>query len=263
MAKALMDMHPMQVVFFRALGSTIFIIPYMLYKRISLVGHRPKLLFARAVVGLISLATFFTAIQRIPLGSAISIRYLGPIFGAGLAYIFLKEKINKWQIASFIIAFAGVLLIKGFDPRIDLFSFILMGISAFFIGIVFVLIRYLATREHFLTIINYFMLTSILASLFFVSQWRLPLSEEIYSVIGIGIFGLFGQVLMTNAFRLETASILAPFKYLELVFAVFLSFMIFSETYTFIVLAGMLMILTGTSLNVVAKNKLKKITKSV
>ena len=64
----------------------------MLFKGISIVGHQPKWLFLRGLVGVISLGTFFMALQRIPMGSAISIRYLGPIFGTILAYFFFSEK---------------------------------------------------------------------------------------------------------------------------------------------------------------------------
>ena len=106
-AKDLSMFPAMQIVFFRAFGTFIFMYPYMLYKRIPVLGNNPKLLTFRAVVGLISLTTFFMAMQRIPLGSAIAIRYLGPIFGAIMAFYFLKERISAARWTSFAIAFAG------------------------------------------------------------------------------------------------------------------------------------------------------------
>ena len=254
MVKDLSDLPAMQIVFFRSLGTFVFIFPYMLYHKISIVGNNPRFLFLRAAVGLISLSTFFLAIQRMPLGSAISIRYLGPIFGALLAYYFLKEKINRWQWVSFGIAFSGVLILKGFDLRIDYISLSLIVTSAVFVGMVFVLVRYLGTREHFLTIINYFMFLSILVSLFFCSNWRVPLSTELFSVIGIGIFGLIGQVFMTRAFQLEEASVLAPFKYMELVYALIMSYFFFGESYGLLAFAGIALILFGMLLNVRAKS---------
>ena len=257
MAKDLSDFHPMQVVFFRSFGTFIFIFPYMLYNKVAITGNNVKFLVLRGLVGVASLSLFFIAIQRIPLGSAISIRYIGPIFGAVLAAYFLKEKINLKQWISFGIAFSGVLLIKGFDLRIDYLSFILILISAFLLGGVFVLIRYLSTREHFLTIINYFMVTSICLSLFFVNTWRMPLSHEWTSVIGIGIMGLIGQVFMTKAFQTEETSVLAPFKYMELVFALILGYFIFGETYQWIPFVGIGLIIIGMIMNVRAKNQLK------
>jgi len=253
MAKDISSLPALQVVFCRALGTFIFIFPYMLYKRISITGHQPKFLIMRGVVGVISLSTFFLAIQRIPLGSAISIRYLGPIFGAMLAFYFLKEKINKVQWLSFVIAFSGVIVLKGFDLRIDFISLGLALTSAVFVGMVFVLIRYLGSREHYLTIINYFMIISMLIGLCSFPWWQMPVGREWLSVIGIGIFGLVGQVFMTRAFQLEETSVIAPFKYMELIYALILGYFIFGETYRPLAFAGIALILSGMLLNVIAK----------
>ncbi len=259
LVKDISNLPALQVVFFRAFGSFIFMFPYMLYKKVSIIGHQPKFLLLRAVVGVISLATFFLAIQRIPLGSAISIRYLGPIFGAGLAAYFLKEKINKGQWISFAIAFTGVIILKGFDLRIDFISFGLAMISAIFVGMVFVLVRYLGAREHYLTIINYFMVISMLVGLCSFPWWQMPIGMEWLSLLSIGVLGLIGQVFMTRAFQLEETSVLAPFKYMELIYALILGYFIFGETYRPLAFAGIILILFGMLSNVFAKNSIKKI----
>jgi len=253
--KDLSNLPALQVVFFRALGTFLFIFPYMLYNKISIIGHQPKFLLMRGIIGVISLATFFLAIQRIPLGSAISIRYLGPIFGAMLATYFLNEKINNRQWVSFAVAFLGVIVLKGFDLRIDFISLGLTLISAITVGVVFVLVRFLGAREHYLTIINYFMVASILVGLCSFPYWKMPIGIEWISLLSIGIFGLIGQVFMTRAFQLEETSLLAPFKYMELIYALILGYLIFNETYGFIALAGILLILIGMLSNIFVKDK--------
>ena len=243
MAKELSDLHPMQVVLLRSLGTFVFIFPFMVYHKVPIIGKQPKLLFLRGLVGFISLSCFFIVIQRIPLGSAISIRYLGPIFGALLAVYYLKEVVNKWQWLSFAISFSGVIILKGFDLRIDGLSFVLAIISAIFVGMVFVLVRYLGTREHYLTIINYFMMVSILGSICFIGKWVIPTGNEWMSVFGIGIFGMIGQIFMTKAFQLEEASVLAPFKYMELVYAIIFGYFFFAESYDLLPSLGILCLL--------------------
>ncbi|MDB4539873.1 DMT family transporter [Saprospiraceae bacterium] len=257
-AKELSNFHPMQVVFFRAIGTFIFIFPTMLIRKIPIIGNNPKLLFLRGLVGVVSLSTFFMALQKIPLGSAISIRYLGPIFGVVMAAYFLKEKVKGIQWLSLIIAFSGVIVLKGFDPRIDSASLGLLLISALFVGMVFVMIRYLTDKEHYLTIINYFMVVTIIVSLFFVNLWRIPIKNEWYSVVGIGILGLIGQVFMTRAFQTEDTSVLAPFKYMELVWALILGYFLFDETYSWAPFFGISLIIIGMLLNVYSKNKTYK-----
>ncbi|MFT6322062.1 MAG: drug/metabolite transporter (DMT)-like permease [Granulosicoccus sp.] len=254
-AKELSDFHPMQVVFFRAFGTFFFIFPTMLLRKIPIIGNNPKYLFLRGLVGVISLATFFMALQKIPLGSAISIRYLGPIFGVMMAAYFLKEKVKGLQWLSFFIAFSGVIVLKGFDLRIDSVSLGLLLISALFLGMVLVLIRYLTDKEHYLTIINYFMVVTIAVSLFFINHWRMPLGNEWYPVVGIGILGLIGQVFMTRAFQTEDTSMLAPFKYMELVWALIMGYFLFGETYSWLPFLGIVLIIVGMLLNVYSKNK--------
>ncbi len=257
MAKDISNLPALQIVFFRSFGTFIFIFPYMLYKKVSIIGHQPKFLLLRGIVGVISLATFFLAIQRIPLGSALSIRYLGPIFGAMLAAYFLKEKINRGQWISFAIAFSGVIILKGFDLRIDFISLGLAITSAVFVGMVFVLVRYLGAREHYLTIINYFMVVSLLVGLCSFPIWQMPIGTEWLSVAGIGVFGLIGQIFMTQAFQMEETSVLAPFKYMEIIYALIMGFLFFGETYQFLAFIGILLIISGMLLNVFAKGKKK------
>ena len=263
LAKELSNFHPLQVVFFRAFGTFIFIFPYMLSRGISIRGNNPKFLLLRGIVGFLSLATFFIAIQRIPLGSAVTMRYLGPIFGAIAASYFLRERINVKQWLSFAVAFIGVLVLKGFDLRIDGLSLGLLLVSAIFVGLVFVLIRYLSDKEHHLTIISYFMLVCIFSSLFFISKWRVPQGEEWFSVIGIGVAGLIGQVYMTRGFKTEEASVLAPFKYMELVYALFIGFLIYDERYALLPLIGILCIVIGMISNIIFKDKVLVNTQEV
>lgn len=255
MAKDLSGLHPMQIVFFRALGTFVFIFPYMLYHRVPVVGKHVGVLIARALVGIVSLATFFICLQRIPLASAVSIRYLGPVFGAVLAFYFLRERINNWQWFSFLISFSGVIVIKGFDLRIDYLSLALILTSAVFLGTVFVLIRYLSTREHYLTIINYFMVFCILLGLCFVSAWRMPAPEQWPAVIGIGIFGLIGQVFMTKAYQITEASVLAPFKYAGLIYALLIGYFFFDESFTLLPMIGIGLIVAGMLLNIYGKRQ--------
>ena len=257
-AKALSDLHPMQVVFFRAFGTFIFIFPYMLMTNVSILGNERKVLFIRGLSGVISLSAFFIAIQRIPLGSAISIRYLGPLFGAIMAFYFLKEKITFKQWVSFAIAFAGVIVLKGFDLRIDYLSLGLVLLSAVSVGIVFTTLRYLGDKDHHLTVINYFMTISILASLLFINEWRLPIGQEWLAVAGLAACGTIGQIFMTIAFQSEETSILAPFKYMELVYALIMGYFFFGETYTIMPLIGILLIILGMIMNVLSKSKKMK-----
>jgi len=255
MAKYLQGFHPLQVVFFRAIGTFIFIFPYMLFKKVPLIGKHVFWLSFRGVLSFVSLALFFKVVQEIPLGSAVALRYTAPIFSVILAFYFLKEKVKFWQWISLIIAIVGAFIMKGVDFRIDTTSFILIMLSSLLVGGVFVIVRYLGSREHFLTIINYFMVFSIVGSLFFIQHWRMPIGKEWIWICLIGMLGLVGQIFLTRAFQLAETSAVAPIKYMELVYALLFGFFLFGETYTLWPIIGMLLVVLGMLLNIWVKKK--------
>ncbi|KAA1243632.1 DMT family transporter [Aquimarina sp. RZ0] len=255
LAKYLTDFHPLQVVFFRALGTFVFIFPYMMYKKIPVIGAHVFWLSCRGLLSFVSLALFFIVIQRIPLGSAVALRYTAPIFSVILAYFFLKEKVKAWQWFSLLLSIVGAFVMKGVDFRIDALSFILIIGSSLLVGGVFTIVRYLGSREHFLTIINYFMVFSIIGSLFFIKYWRMPMGQEWIWVCSIGILGLIGQVFLTRAFQLAETNTVAPIKYMELAYALVLGFFLFDESYDFWAIAGMTLVVVGMLLNVWVKRK--------
>ena len=255
MAKYLQDFHPIQVVFFRAFGTFIFIFPYMIYKKVPVIGQHVFWLSFRGLLSFVSLVLFFKVVQDIPLGSAVALRYTAPIFSVVLAFFFLKEKVKFWQWISLVIAVVGAFIMKGVDFRIDTHSFILIMLSSIFVGGVFVIIRYLGSKEHYLTIINYFMTFSIVGSLIFISKWRMPVGEEWLWISLIGVLGLVGQVFLTKSFQLAEASTVAPIKYMELVYALLFGFLLFNETYGLWPIIGMLLVVLGMLLNIWIKRK--------
>lgn len=184
-----------------------------------------------------------------------ALRYTAPVFSAVFALYFLKEKIKVWQWVALAISVIGAFVLKGVDLRIDTLSFILIILSSILVGAVFTIVRHLGSREHYLTIINYFMVISLLGSLFFVHKFRMPLGVEWWYVSGIGIFGLFGQLFLTRSFQLADTATVAPIKYMELVYALLLGFFLFNETYTFWPLFGMSILIFGMVLNVWVKRK--------
>lgn len=255
LAKYLDGFHPLQVVFFRAFGTFIFITPYMVAKKISIKGHNVFWLSFRGVLSFVSLALFFWTIQRIPLGSAVALRYTAPVFSVLLAFLFLKEKVKAWQWVALFLSLCGAFVMKGVDFRIDTLSFIMILTSSILVGGVFTIVRYLGSREHFLTIINYFMIASILGSLFFINHWRLPLGNEWWYVCGIGIIGMVGQIFLTKSFQLAETSVVAPIKYMELIYALILGFVLFGEQYSLLPILGMSLVVIGMLWNVWLKRK--------
>ena len=246
-----------QIVFFRSIGTLAFTIPLILKHRIPILGNNKKLLLLRAVAGVISLTLFFQSLNYLDVGTSVSIRYTSPIFAAILALIFLKERIKPMQWLLFLIAFVGVLFVKGVDTYINSIGLLLVTLSALFLGLIFVVIRKMGTKENPLVIINYFMVMAfVFGGVMSINHWRNPDAVEWILLLSLGIFGYAGQLYMTKAFQSQATSLIAPLKYLEVIFMIIIGATWFGEIYSFWTLFGIFLILLGLIYNVFLKNKL-------
>ncbi len=255
--KHLTHISAFQIVFFRSLGTLLITLTLILKNRIPFLGNNKKLLVLRGLVGVTSMTFFFMSVKYLPIATAVSLRYIAPIFAAIFAVFLLKESIKPIQWLFFAMAFGGVVILKGFDNQVSVTGLILVFISAIFSGLVYVLLSKIGNTEHPLVVVNYFMVISvIIGGILSIRTWVNPIGIEWGMLFGLGVFGYFGQLFMTKAFQtVSSASQIAPLKYLETIFTLLFGIFIFSEVYTFLSILGIVLIITGLILNAKFKAK--------
>ncbi len=250
MLKQLNHLPALELVFFRSLGSAVIATSFLLKNGVPLLGHHRGLLLLRAVLGVSAMSLFFTSLKYLPLGLAVSLRYTAPIYAVVFAWFLLGERIRVMQAAFLGLAFSGVLILRGFSPEVDTFGLTLILLAAMFSGMVYITIRKIGTREHPVVVVNYFMVLAMLtggAGTLFL--WVSPNGPMEWGLLlGLGIFGYFGQLFMTRAFQIGKTHQVAPFKYAEVVYALLFGMCFFGETYTAVSAIGVGCILIGLAL---------------
>ena len=162
---------------------------------------------------------------------------------------------RKVQWLFFLVAFLGIGLLKGFDDRVSLFYLILGIFSAFFAGAAYNCIRMVKDTDHPLVVVLYFpMVATPIMLVLSYFNWVSPVGWEWAIILLLGIFTQIGQVFMTLALQLEKANIVASLKYLGSLYALAYGYFLFDETYDWISLVGILLILSGVLLNVGLKS---------
>ncbi|MDO6759471.1 DMT family transporter [Tamlana sp. 2_MG-2023] len=252
--KYLAHFDAFQIVFFRSISSLFFTFGFLLKNNIPILGNKRKLLVLRGLVGVTSMALFFMSTKYLPIGTAVSLRYMAPIFAAVFAVLILKETVKPIQWLFFVAAFIGVIILKGFDTTLDSYGLILILVSAIFSGLVYVVISKIGKADHPVVVVNYFMIIStITGGLVAMFNWTTPVGVEWLMLLALGVFGYFGQVYMTKAFQIAATNQVAPLKYLEVIFTVLFGAFIFGEIYTLWSLLGIAMIITALVLNALYK----------
>ena len=209
----------------------------------------------RSIFGLISMTLFFLSLKYIAMGTAVSIRYIAPIFASFFALFFLNEKVKPIQWLFFCLAFLGVLILKGFNTQMQIEGVVFALISAVFAGLVYIIIRKIGKQDHPVVVVNYFMVISaVIGGLLSINVWINPVGKEWLVLLSLGVFGYFAQLYMTKAMQVGETNQVAPLKYLEVIFTIIIGLVWFKEVYTIWSLVGVLLIVLGLTLNVTVKN---------
>lgn len=259
LAKFLKEFSTFELVFFRSLGTLVITMTLLKVYKISLRGNKKSLLIARGVLGTLSLLLFFGSLKTLPVGTAVTLRYLSPVFAAIFALVFLKERIKPVQWLFFFISFVGVLVIKGFDEQVEVVGLVFVVLSALVLGAVYVVISKIGKQDHPLVVVNYFMAIGVLVGgVLALSDWRNPVGVEWVILGSLGIAGFVGQYFMTIAFQIASTTQVAPLAYLEVIFTVLLGILWFSDSYTYLAVLGILLVLTGLLCNLYYKSRVLK-----
>ncbi len=236
----------LEIVFFRS--SVSLILSYFFIRKKSLAVFNPhsKLLFARGLSGAIALSLYFYTIQKIPLATAVTILYLAPIFTIIIGIFLNKESPQKMQWPFIILTFIGTLLMKNFDPRIELIHFFMGLTAAFFAGLAYNIIRMLKGKADHDLIIFYFPLVTIpVISPFVITQWISPTFEELVGLIGIGVLTQIAQIFMTKAYTLEPAAKISHYNYLTSFYAFLTGIIFFDEYLNTVSIIGLIIVFFG------------------
>jgi len=235
-----------EIVLFRAL--TTLVVGYYLISRLKISpwGNNRKYLLLRGLTGTIALVCYFYTLQNMPLASAVTIQYLSPIFTIIIAGFFLGEAARPVQWLFFLLAFAGVVMVKGFDPRVTVWD-LLIGINAaLFAGFAYNFVRKLKDFDHPLVVVFYFPLVTVpVVGVYTIFHWVTPVSYEWLILLGIGLATTAAQVYLTKAYHAETASNISIFNYLGTVYAIVIGLLLFNETISPLGYAGFALIIFG------------------
>ncbi len=185
----------------------------------------------RAVIGLTSMSLMFWSFQLMPLGEAVALSFTTPLFLTALSVPLLGEKVGKHRWSAVLVGFAGVLVILRPSGATLLAPGALVGLSAAFgVALAMIAIRQLSRTEPPNTIVFYFTaITTLLAALPQPFVWVTPTPSALAMLVATGLLGGAAQLLLTRAYSLAPAAVVAPFNYGTLLFAILFGWLLWSE----------------------------------
>jgi len=153
------------------------------------------------------------------------------------AAVLLSERLTVWRLGGLCLGFAGVVVLVwpeldgGPTDRARLTGYAIGLASAALSALALIMVRSLARTESPGAIALYFVIVSMIgASLTLPGGWVMPAEGWTLSfLVAAGLFGGFGHIAMTLAFRCAEASRLAPFEYVAFLWPLLADLLIFGS----------------------------------
>ena len=267
--KILSDYYPLhQIILIRSAAAFLFTI--LLFVPLEgglkvLKTRRPLTHLLRGLLLVFANLFFFLGLVSLPIAECSAIFYISPLLITLFSTLILKEKVGVRRFSALIIGFIGVLVIvKPGQISFAWVSLLPLSAAVCYAGL-HIMTRHMGLSEKASTLSIYiqfsFILISVLMGLvlgdgkfsgsqnpsidFLLKAWEWPINIHWLSITGIGIASSIGGYLISQAYRLSEAGLIAPFEYTTLILSVFWGIVIWNEWLNLSSLLGIILILTS------------------
>ena len=222
---------PAQVFFIRGFGAMAVMLPLLARDNFAAARRlpRPGIQVLRVALSVSDAMLFFTAIKYIPLADATTCYLAAPIFVTAFSAIFLREQVGWRRWTAVLVGFIGVLIaLQPSGASISWPALIALA-GCLCQSILMIITRYVrGTSNVFLAtaqVAGSFIFGGIVSAFIFVPPTWLIVVLLLIS----GIVNVVGVICVNRALILAPASVVAPFQYTMIVWAIVLGFLVFGD----------------------------------
>ncbi|NTC96684.1 DMT family transporter, partial [Agrobacterium tumefaciens] len=211
------------------------------------------------------------ALAYLPLVNVTVLSYTTPLFTIMLAALLLGEKVRIYRWSAVLTGFIGVFITLSpnlvFDAasgpaRIDGVAMIGTALAltgALCAAFSSIAVRHLNSIEKPSRIVLIYTLTGVVAGLATLGfGWKMPDFHQFLLLAGGGLAGGIGQIAMTLSLRHAQASLLAPFDYTTMIWAIALGYLFMAEVPTGATIIGALTVIAAGLFAMWRENRLAK-----
>jgi drug/metabolite transporter (DMT)-like permease len=248
MRQLALQLDAFQTQFLRYLAGLVIVAPLVMR---SGAGWRPQSVrgqFARGAIHTAGLCLWFIAIAHITLADTTAIGFTTPLFimlGAALVF---REPMRKERWLAAGIGFAGVLLVVG--PNVSgsggVYALLMLATCPIFAAS-FLFTKALTRYERPEVIVLWQTITVTLFSLpLALLHWQWPSLAQWASFLLCGVLGSAGHYCLTRSYSVADISATQSVKFLDLVWASLMGWLVFADVPTQSTLLGGLVIFAST-----------------
>ncbi|MBI1171700.1 EamA family transporter [bacterium] len=237
-----------QVILVRAFVGVAFILGFAAVSGQRRIWYtkRPWMHLLRSSIVMISNATYFLGLAALPLADAAAIGFVAPLLLTMLSVLILREKVGWHRWGAVVVGLIGVVVMLRPEGQFR-WAAVLVLISALCYATTQTMTRMFRDTESAVTINFYTQVAFVVVSssmglfvgdghlagspdaslAFLFRPWILPVEGDWIYFLGTGLAVAIGGLLMSQAYRMNEAALVAPFEYTSMPLAILWGFVFF------------------------------------
>jgi len=255
-----------QIIFIRSIVAVIILSIFLVIikKPIIFSTNYPKLTLIRVIIFFFGFVLFYIGLAVLPFAVAIALFFTSPFFLTIFSKIFLNQDVGIRRWLTIVIGFIGVFIIL--NPTFDTFNIYMLFpiITAVCYAASMIIIKKTSEKDSVYTQTFHMHLSAILFAIilglagnaiefsqynnvafeFIFRSWEMN-SNNFYLLVCVGILAIIGHTLIIQAYRIGFPPTIAPFEYVNLVWAIIIGNIIWNEQLDIGAYIGMGLIVGG------------------
>ena len=206
-----------------------------------------RMLWVRGVIDAVASMTFLTALFHLPLGNATAINLASPLFITAFAIYYIKERVTFQRGAFILLGFSGVLMVV--QPASDVFNVysVICVVATLLHAMRDTLTRVISLRIPVLLItLSTAIAVSIGSGVATMTQTWAPVTDaNLLMLLGASVFLSLAYYFLIVAMRSGEMSLVAPFRYSGLLFALLIGYVVWEELPNLMAWTGILLLVVS------------------
>jgi len=243
----LLDYSVGELLLIRSVAALVCLVPFLPNTGVAafITAPRPALQIARILLSALEVAMFFWAVSYLPLADAVTFYLAGPIYVTALSVFLLGETVGWRRWSAVVVGFVGVVLaLRPSAASFTLPALIALGGSIFF-AVLMVTTRMLRRTSDMVLIFGQVGATLLFGVALAPFGWITPSLRDFLLLSLFGVGSIVALACVNRSLKLAPASVVVPYQYTMIVWAVILGYLVFGDVPDLFTLAGAAIIIAA------------------
>ncbi|MBN9470117.1 MAG: DMT family transporter [Bosea sp.] len=236
-----------QVLLLRSAAALLVIIPFVVKQGVgrTLRPERPGLQLLRVTLGSCEVALFYWAVSYLPLADTMTLWLAAPVWAVVLAALLLGERVDAGRWLAVAAGFVGVAIALNPSGQSLSLPALIALVGSFSFAAMMITGRQLRSTPDVTLVFWQTLGALVMGLLLLPTGWVTPTLADLGLLALLGIIAMVAHLCVTRSLKLAEASVVVPYQYTLIVWALVFGWFVFGDWPTPAMLLGAALIVAA------------------